>query len=104
MPWGGGPSINYTSIPRSQNAAAAQPKASEVVNSFNPIRASAMAFDKYCIYGGLKEIKVFEVETGQLTSSITGNFGYVNVISIVYGTTTLIVTAHDDGRICWFVY
>lgn len=90
-------SHEYESIARTASAAAEHLRPLEIVKSSNPIRASAIAFEKYIIYGGFKEIKAFEVESGEPTTSITGNFGWVNHLSVVYGTTTLIVSAHDDG-------
>jgi WD40 repeat protein len=96
LAWISGENIEYRPLPRDKGDVLMY---SEVIKSTNAIKTITTAFEKYIVFGGFKEIRVVEIETGLFITEITGDFGWVHSLNIIYGTTTLIISGHADGSI-----
>ena len=63
------------------------------------IQSVTLAFDKYILSGCKDIILIHNLLNGAFVRDISGSFDWVNSISIIYGPTTKIVSAHGDGVI-----
>lgn len=97
FPWS--PKGTYMTVPAKLNGDVDQLKPRQLARSNNAVRAVTIALDKFVVYGGCKEIRVFAADTGAVVTNITGNFGWVSHLSVVHGATTLIISGHEDGVI-----
>jgi WD40 repeat protein len=93
------PTVEYTEVRTDCSACYDELPNTTVANVTGPVTCMLVVFDKYVVCGGYQQIQVLRLDSGECISTIRGDFGTVTNLSLVYGTTTLVASAHSDGEI-----